>query len=179
MSLPALHATSADIFVLLAFDPSNRLVVQCTEEGPRLPFIAAELSAAEALLKQRLPLHTAPRESFCFEQDGKRYHVYLTQIPDLGGAQDLTRESLERLEHFGQGCPLLKRILKGLEEHLIEIPYLHLGENDFIHRFKPEKDRNSAIYEQDPDASQLYFSRLCEAVKMLARQQERSAGTPV
>jgi 4-hydroxy-3-methylbut-2-enyl diphosphate reductase len=69
-------------------------------------------------------------------------------------------------------------LLERLEPHLIEIPYLHLGENDYIYRFRVEKDRNQDIYGQDETARALYQSRLCEAIKALSRTNERSATRP-
>ena len=62
--------------------------------------------------------------------------------------------------------------------HLIAIPYLHLGENDYIYRFRVERERNHGIYVQDPVARVLYQSRLCEAIKALNRTNERSANRP-
>src|SRR3954466_14658079 len=76
-------------------------------------------------------------------------------------------------------APSLVPLLADLEPHLVEIPYLHLGENDFIYKFRPAQERNTAIYAQDSDASVLYQSQLCAAIKALARQHERTAATPV
>ena len=73
----------------------------------------------------------------------------------------------------------LARILAELEPYLVDIPYLHLAENDFIYKFRPEKERNASIYGQDSAASTLYQSRLCSAIKALARRHERSAADPV
>src|SRR5581483_6832855 len=56
---------------------------------------------------------------------------------------------------------------------------LHLGENDFIYKFRPAQERNTAIYAQDAAAGALYQSQRCTAIKALARQHERSAAAPV
>jgi len=61
---------------------------------------------------------------------------------------------------------------------LIAIPYLHLGENDYIYRFRVERERNHEIYAQDSAARILYESLLCEAIKALNRTNERSANRP-
>jgi 4-hydroxy-3-methylbut-2-en-1-yl diphosphate reductase len=74
---------------------------------------------------------------------------------------------------------LLAGILIPLGPHLVEVPYLNLGENDFIYRFRPERERNTAVYAQDAEAGAIYQSRLCEAIKALARRQERTATAPV
>jgi 4-hydroxy-3-methylbut-2-en-1-yl diphosphate reductase len=107
--------------------------------------------------------------------------VEFTQVPDTADSTEagLAFLSLEQLElRRADLDPLLAAALDRLEPHLIEIPYLHLGENDYIYRFRVEKDRNRSIYEQDAEARALYQSKLCEAIKALARTNERSASTP-
>jgi len=79
----------------------------------------------------------------------------------------------------GTVAPALAGLVERLEPHLIEIPYLHLGENDFIYKFRPEKERNNSIYAKDAPADALYQSRLCAAIKSMARQHERTAAAPV
>src|SRR6185312_15912848 len=87
--------------------------------------------------------------------------------------------TLEQLDSVKPSlAPLLSKVLTELPPYLIEIPYLHLGENDYIYRFRVEKDRNRNIYQQDHDARDLYQSRLCDAIKALSRTNERSASTP-
>ena len=76
-------------------------------------------------------------------------------------------------------APSLGTIVENLNDHLVRLPYLHLGENDFIYKFRPEKERNPAIYANDELSSHLYQSKLCTAIKALARQHERSATAPV
>ena len=44
------------------------------------------------------------------------------------------------------GVAALAAVLDGLEPHLIEIPYLHLGDDEYIYRFRVEKERNRGIY---------------------------------
>ncbi len=75
--------------------------------------------------------------------------------------------------------PALAAVLAQLDPYLVEIPYLHLGENDFIYKFRPAQERNTAIYAQDSLAGALYQSQLCAAIKSIARQHERSAAAPV
>jgi 4-hydroxy-3-methylbut-2-enyl diphosphate reductase len=78
----------------------------------------------------------------------------------------------------GDLAPSLAAVLDGLEPHLIAIPYLHLGENDYIYRFRVERERNHGIYSQDAAARALYQSKLCEAIKVVNRTHERSAARP-
>ena len=79
----------------------------------------------------------------------------------------------------GALSPSLAGLLPALEPHLAALPYLHLGENDFIYKFRPERERNAAIYGTDVAAAALYQSRLFTEVKTLARRHERTAAGPV
>ena len=85
---------------------------------------------------------------------------------------------LARLQRAHLG-PSLAGVLTELDPHLIEVPYLNLGENDYIYKFRPERERNNSIYARDAEAGAIYQSRLCSAIKALARRHERSATNPV
>jgi 4-hydroxy-3-methylbut-2-en-1-yl diphosphate reductase len=163
--------------VLLAFNPSNQLAVLRTGGKMGLPFLGDDLAAAEAALSSVFAEHTPPREVFSFESDGRRRRVFLTQIADPSGGEFIP---LERLEGERASLrPELADLLPRLDPHLLAIPYLHLGENDFIYKFRPEPERNTSIYAQDAAADALYQSRLCAAIKALARRHERTAAAPV
>jgi 4-hydroxy-3-methylbut-2-enyl diphosphate reductase len=75
--------------------------------------------------------------------------------------------------------PQLAALVSEIDPYLVDIPYLHLGENDFIYKFRPAQERNTAIYGQDATAGALYQSQLCAAIKAIARTHERSAANPV
>lgn len=170
--MPSVAATS----LLLAFNPSNQLAVRV--EGLRLlPAFTGEEGRAD--FARRFPTHTPPAEQFSFAHDGVEWRVQFSQVPDAAPAEGIRFCSLDELDRRGGDLdPLLADVLARLEPHLIEIPYLHLGENDYIYRFRVEKDRNRSIYEQDSYARALYQSKLCEAIKALARTNERSASAP-
>jgi 4-hydroxy-3-methylbut-2-en-1-yl diphosphate reductase len=90
--------------------------------------------------------------------------------------------SIEQLESFARAgglAPALAALLPALEPHLVAVPYLHLGENDFIYKFRPAQERNPAIYAQDAASGELYQSSLCAAIKARARRHERTAAEPV
>jgi 4-hydroxy-3-methylbut-2-en-1-yl diphosphate reductase len=171
MSASAVHD------IILAFNPSNQLLV-CRRQAMRdTPYQGSETAAA-AQLAADFPEHTPPTEYYAAPGDAGPVRVRFTQVigPAPGGSEfcsldDLTPDR-ERL------APVLAQALHAIEPHLIEIPYLHLGENDYIYRFRVEKDRNREIYRQDPGAQALYQSRLCEAIKALSRTNERSATRP-
>jgi len=111
--------------------------------------------------------------------DGANYRVFFVQVEDGRDNGEVSFLSLESLaSRPADLTPPLAAVIAGLEPYVIAIPYLHLGENDYIYRFRVERERNHDIYAQDPAARALYQSRLCEAIKALNRTHERSAGRP-
>jgi 4-hydroxy-3-methylbut-2-enyl diphosphate reductase len=168
--------------VVLAFDASNRLAVRTAGEGARaLPFADDDPGGAEAALTAVFGPHTPPAEFFPVAADGQKWRVFFSQVRAEAGPRDrgIGFVPVEQLETAAAPGSLLAAVLAGLGPHLIAVPYLHLGENDFIYKFRPAQERNAAIYAQDAASSALYQSRLCTAIKALARQHERSAAAPV
>jgi 4-hydroxy-3-methylbut-2-enyl diphosphate reductase len=169
-----------ELFAILAFNPSNQLAVRELGSKAGLPFTGTDLAMAVARLETAFPDHSVPAEYFAMQAGGRSYRVFFVQT--RGGALDgeVQFRSLDRLASRPEAlAPSLAALLPKLEPHLVEIPYLHLGENDFIYKFRPAQERNTAIYAQDDAAGALYQSRLCAAIKSLSRLHERTAGTPV
>ena len=165
--------------VLLAFNASNQLAVR--QAGPELDhaFVDANEASALARLQGNFPKHTPPAEFFTCEINGPRYRVFFVQVDGPPADGEVEFRSLDQLEGMRDRLtPPLAAVLDQLDPYLIEIPYLHLGENDYIYKFRVEKLRNRDIYQQDDAARTLYQSRLCEAIKTLARTSERSACKP-
>lgn len=165
---------------LLAFDRSNRLVV--SKRGPRagLAFTGADLAAARQRLEAAFPRHTEPAEYFTASGEGIDHRVFLVQIEDEPVEADLAFQSIDQLACSPETLePALAAIITRLDDYLNEIPYLHLGESEFIYKFRPEKERNPAIYASEEISTALYQSQLCAAMKALARRHERSAAAPV
>ena len=178
MSLVA--ADSPTLIVLLAFNASNQLAVRKAGAQIGLPFVGGDLAMATARLKGAFSHFTSPAEYFSSEIDGRTYRTFFVQVSGVAADDEIEFCSLEKLAGMRERLsPALSTLLDQLEPHLIEIPYLHLGENDFIYKFRPEKERNTSIYAQDAAASALYQSQLCAAIKALARQHERTAAAPV
>ncbi len=165
--------------VLLAFNASNQLAVR--RAGTRLghAFVGADEAMALARLKSNFPDHTPPAEYFTCTVNGPDYRVFFTQVNGTPADGEVEFHTLDELQAAaGSLAPALAAVLDRLDPHLIAVPYLHLGENDYIYKFRVEKDRNRDIYQQDEAARGLYQSRLCEAIKALARTNERSATKP-
>jgi 4-hydroxy-3-methylbut-2-enyl diphosphate reductase len=166
---------------LLAFNPNNQLAVRHTEMGHALAFIADSMQSAEAALTHTFPMHTPPAEYFSADNGGANLRVFFVQIaagfpqPD----SDVEFHAIADLEKKHPIEASLRAVLEKLDPYLIEVPYLHIGPNDFIYKFRTEKSRNRGIYQLDAAASALYQSQLCAAIKALARTHERTAAAPV
>ncbi len=170
----------AQLDCILAFDGNNRLAVRSLGSKSGLPFTGTDRAMAVGRLAAAFPEHTEPVERFTMAAGGRTYRVWLAQAHGTSADPEVGFQPIERLCTAPQSlAPSLAGILGGLEPHLIEIPYLNLGENDFIYKFRPEKERNTAIYAQDAEAGAIYQSRLCAAIKALARRHERTATAPV
>ena len=165
---------------ILAFDGNNRLAVRRLGSKAGLPFTGTGLDMALQRLESSFRAHTAPCERFSVEAGGRSYRVHFVQVEGAAGDPEVAFEPVERLHARPEAlAPSLAGVLGALDPHLIHVPYLNLGENDFIYKFRPEKERNTAIYDQDAAAGVIYQSRLCAAIKALARRHERTATAPV
>ncbi|MFA6288207.1 MAG: 4-hydroxy-3-methylbut-2-enyl diphosphate reductase [Opitutaceae bacterium] len=176
--MPETSVLPSPSVALLAFNPSSLLAVRRTGGRLDLAFTGHDLASATRRLQSAFSAHTTPASPFT-SSDGAT-QVSLVQVETAPSDPAVEFQSIESLQSGHDPLsPELTAALAALEPHLIEIPYLHLGENDFIYKFRPEKERNPAIYAQDPVSGALYQSKLCAALKSLARQHERSAAAPV
>jgi len=73
--------------------------------------------------------------------------------------------------------PELAQVLQAIDRQLYRIPYLGMGENEYIYRFRTTKERNRSIYIDDQSEA-LYQSTLCLAIKQARRTKEKSSGEP-
>jgi 4-hydroxy-3-methylbut-2-enyl diphosphate reductase len=179
MSKPTGVAVS-QLDCILAFDGNNRLAVRLLGSQAGLPFTGSDLDTAVGRLESAFRDHTPPVSRFTADVGGRSYRVFFTQVEGPTADPEVEMRSAERLESDPDALsPSLGGLLARLEPHLVEIPYLNLGENEFIYKFRPERERNTAIYAQAAEAGAIYQSRLCTAIKALARRNERTAGAPV
>ncbi|HEY0944261.1 MAG TPA: 4-hydroxy-3-methylbut-2-enyl diphosphate reductase [Opitutaceae bacterium] len=168
------------LVALLAFNASNQLAVRKLGSKAGLPFTGTDLAMATQRLESSFREHTSPAQYFALTAAGRAYRVFFVQTTGTPADSEVEFWSVEKLQASPDAlAPSLAAIVAALEPHLIEIPYLHLGENDFIYKFRPEKERNAGIYGIDTEASSLYQSQLCAAIKALARSHERTAGASV
>jgi 4-hydroxy-3-methylbut-2-en-1-yl diphosphate reductase len=166
------------IDLVLVFDANNRLATLSSTAG-LVPADASTLPGARRSALAFTHLHAEHAQNVVFATLADRAPGAPSPSPPLAGSA-LRFVSIEQLASAPQAnSPLLNALLPALEARLVELPYLHLGENDFIYKFRPAAERNPAIYAQDPVSGALYQSKLCAALKVLARQHERSAADPV
>lgn len=178
--MPSAVAALPELFAILAFDASNQLAVRKLGSKLGLAFTGSDLAMAEARVRSSFSTLTQPAEYFSTEAAGRSYRVFFVQVKGTPGDGEIVFRSLEALEREPTAlAPSLAVLIKQLDPYLVDVPYLHLGENDFIYKFRPAQERNTAIYAQDGSAGALYQSRLCAAIKALARQHERTAAAPV
>ena len=165
---------------VLAFDLNNRLAVRRLGSKRGLPFTGSGQAMSVSRLEGAFRDHTPVAERFSAEAAGRSYRVHLCQVEGAPADTEIEFSPIERLESEPAALsPSLAAVLQALGPHLIEVPYLNLGENDFIYKFRPEKERNTVIYSRDAEAGAIYQSGLCAAIKALARRHERTATAPV
>lgn len=82
------------------------------------------------------------------------------------------------LREFYEQNKLPSEAVSRIRTSAIRVPYLYLNTNEYIYRFRAEKERNRKIYQVDDDSVALYHSALCDAIKAVKRSKERSATTP-
>ena len=158
-----------------AFNGRNQLAVPAGPGAAGFALTGADPAAAAAALTAAFPRHTPPAEYYEATTPHGVVRVFLSQVGATAAPAALRFAPLDQVEPDAMLAP----VLAGLEPFLAEVPYLELGESDFIYRFRPAHERNDAIYGQDESARALYQSRLCTAIKALARVHERSAGPAV
>ncbi len=178
--MPSAAADLSSLVAILAFNAGNQLAVRRHGNRFDLAFTGDDLAAAAAGLETAFAAHLAPVEYFSAEAGAGTCAVFFTQVDGATADSAVEFHSLDALDaRAADLTPALAALLGRLDPYLVDIPYLHLGENDFIYKFRPAQERNTAIYAQDAMAGALYQSQLCSAIKAIARQHERSAAAPV
>ena len=173
-------AAPPTLFALLAFNAGNQLAVRRLGSKAGLAFTGSDLTMATARLESSFPAHTPPAEYFTCAAGGRSYRVFFSQVAGISTDAEVVFDSLDALTaQPATLAPSLATLLHALDPYVVELPYLHLGENDFIYKFRPPPERNTVIYAQDAAAGALYQSQLCAAIKALARQHERTAASPI
>lgn len=153
----------------LHFDTNNQLKVQSivAESGSIEYTVWANFSAAGSFLanvswqNQTWSIHIDYQDA---EQADKQANSDFSYF---------TWEVLETLPKSEN----LSTLLKVLEPHLIQIAYMKFNERDYIYRFRNKKERNTEIYLNN--ATDIYQSQLCSAIKRIRRTKEKISGEPI
>ncbi len=177
--MPPVNAKPAACFCVLLFDENN--LVALRRSGPDAPL---EPTASGPIMDPAGSTSGATPITTVKLSDGGLCSLNFMLLP--AGAVPPERAewfSVHELRahaaaHPDEVSPLLRDVLAALGPHIIRIPYLNLGENDYIYRFRTEEQRNRAVYMPDVAARDLYQSALCEAIKAAKRQRERVAEVP-
>ena len=116
-----------------------------------------------------------------------RYNFVSVKIVDTTYAIKVVYSELAETEQtfvaikslLSAGSPPLNaffaQVIDQISPHLAAIPYLNMGENEYIYRFRTAKERNTSVY-IDADSKNLYQSQLCALIKKYRRSKEKKAG---
>lgn len=106
--------------------------------------------------------------------------LYFVALDQMTLPEELVEEgwSAEPLQVFYQETKLSDSWVARIRGQAIRVPYLYLNSNDYIYRFRTERERNRDIYKVDDTSMALYHSALCDAIKAVKRSKERSATDP-
>ncbi|MGC6454981.1 MAG: 4-hydroxy-3-methylbut-2-enyl diphosphate reductase [Coraliomargaritaceae bacterium] len=175
--------TPSDPWVLLLFDQHYR--IGCTP----IPHQRWEPSAVQSEDGDESPEAAAERLSgisqthriTSFSFNGCNYALHVGVNHSTAEAS-LAYHSLDELEKafatdLNRPGPLLAAALRALNPHLHRIPYLDIGEHQYIYRFRTAKERNRQVY-VDEQSQALYQSQLCSVVKAARRTRENTSGQP-
>ncbi|TVR52438.1 MAG: 4-hydroxy-3-methylbut-2-enyl diphosphate reductase [Puniceicoccaceae bacterium] len=176
--------------VLLVFDARNRLLVP-SGDGPLRPTLEVKAPGAAAdVLSSRWrdvtgvsvnPVSLASPGGEDAEAPLELFGALLGEDEAIpAGYTPLTIGGLlaRRREDPGAFSLRLAHALDRLPGFITRIPYLNLGDNDYIYRFRTNRQRNWRVYSRDDSARSLYRSPLIEAVKLVKRVRERSSTRP-
>ena len=101
----------------------------------------------------------------------KHQPILCTVLAEGGGATN-NWQTIFNLRSLSQTAKLAE-VLEAIDGELHRIPYLGMGENEYIFRFRTKNERNRSVY-IDSQSEALYQSALCLAIKEARRIKEKS-----
>ncbi|NBB79765.1 MAG: 4-hydroxy-3-methylbut-2-enyl diphosphate reductase [Verrucomicrobia bacterium] len=148
--------------IRLVFDSANRLLVEQRRDGL---YELAEVG------HKRFDWHKLSE----IRRDAGTQEILCAH--DLESAEKAAKwRSINKLRSEPKSSEL-GATLNAIDSQLHNIPYLGMGENEYIYRFRTAKERNRSIY-IDQQSEALYQSALCQAIKEARRTREKSSGDP-
>lgn len=169
-------------FALLLFNEANQALLR-RAGGDDHPIWTVSASGEADSWKQ-LAENVQPVSMFSIDLPGRpEITVYFALTNETASGdgeafftiEEIRRGVAEQPEYFS---PEIRAIVARLDPYVIRIPNLQKAEQDYIYRFRPEKQRNRAIYQIDSRSEALYQSALCRAIKEVKRINERSSTEP-
>jgi 4-hydroxy-3-methylbut-2-enyl diphosphate reductase len=105
--------------------------------------------------------------------------IFCAVLTERAADQGKTTEEWQTLYNLSalHLTPQLTQVLQAIDSKLYRIPYLGMGENEYIFRFRTNKERNRAVYIDDRSET-LYQSVLCQVIKEVRRTKEKTSGDP-
>ena len=172
------HPLSAHQMLLL-FDRQNRLLVHFNSAG--------ELEASEShtfskmnQLSAEWPVINKDKVELLAKSshNGEVLSVFCAILESETG-EFKSLDDIKTGESTGSFrlSPRLSSALKAIEPEMARIPYLGMGENEYIYRFRTSKERNRSVY-IDEQSRALYQSALCSTIKWARRTREKLSGEP-
>lgn len=148
--------------IVLIFNASNQLLVEQDANGllksaDSLDLLSCYSFISIKIVDQTYAIKVAYSEVACEKQT-------FMPIKKLRSA-----DAIAKLNSF------FAQVLDKISPHLAAIPYLNMGENEYIYRFRTAKERNASVY-IDVDSKNLYQSQLCALIKKYRRSKEKKAG---
>ena len=158
-------------WLLLCFDHNYRLLLRRDAEGPLQVADAGnsgESPPESGHYMTKVLTATGEKDLYCQVEAGVASGDEALSLGELEAAVEAGREILS---------DTLASALEALNPYLARLPYLDLGENEYIYRFRTSKERNRGIY-IDTKSEALYQSQLCAAIKAARRAKEKTSGPP-
>ena len=158
-------------WLLLCFDHNYRLLLRRDAEG--LLQVADAGNSSESTPESghyitKVLTATGEKDLYCQVEAGVASGDEALSLGELENAVEAGREILS---------DTLASALEALNPYLARLPYLDLGKNEYIYRFRTSKERNREIY-IDTKSEALYQSQLCAAIKAARRAKEKTSGPP-
>ena len=101
-----------------------------------------------------------------------KHQPILCAVLSEGGEATKIWQTIFNLRSLSQTAKLAG-VLEAIDGELHRIPYLGMGENEYIFRFRTKNERNRSVY-IDSQSEALYQSALCLAIKEVRRKKEKS-----
>lgn len=162
-------------WVLLQFDKQYRLVLKRDTDGELIPSMRGKGALPHPELIESEQTLAYYLTQFGEDNDPIALYCQIVSAKEVLSLDELEAAVAAGLEILSDE---LKEALIALSFQLHQLPYLDLGENQYIYRFRTAKERNKEIYTNNNSVA-LYQSSLISAIKSVRRTKEKTSSEPV